>query len=163
MHTTRRSAPSRRSGIWFGAYTRLSSRTEASTTPCQPWPTAARHPQPSRWICPAAFLKRSKRPRTSSSPKPSPTSPSTPGLQRPIVTVRREQSPESQLVVEVTDDGRGGASPANGGGLSGLADRLAALDGRLFVESPQDGSTSIRAEIPLKNSSPERPLTVDQE
>ena len=79
------------------------------------------------------------------------------------VALRREQGPESQLVVEVTDDGRGGASPANGGGLSGLADRLAALDGHLFVESPQDGSTSIRAEIPLKNSSPERPLTVDQE
>ncbi|WP_283136663.1 sensor histidine kinase [Rhizohabitans arisaemae] len=51
------------------------------------------------------------------------------------------------LVVEVTDDGRGGADPS-GGGLSGLARRAAALDGRLLVGSPQGGPTVIRAELP---------------
>jgi signal transduction histidine kinase len=53
------------------------------------------------------------------------------------------------LVVEVVDDGRGGAEPEVGTGLTGLADRLAALDGRLFVESPAGGPTHVRAELPL--------------
>jgi signal transduction histidine kinase len=53
------------------------------------------------------------------------------------------------LVVEVVDDGRGGADPEVGTGLTGLADRLAALDGRLFVESPAGGPTHVRAELPL--------------
>ena len=79
------------------------------------------------------------------------------------IAVQCEQNSESRLVVEVTDNGRGGALPNGGGGLSGLADRLAAIDGRLFVESSQDSSTSVRAEIPLKNSSPERPLIAEQE
>jgi len=54
-----------------------------------------------------------------------------------------------RLSVEVVDDGRGGADPADGSGLRGLADRLAALDGTLAVESPPGGGTAIRAEIPL--------------
>jgi PAS domain S-box-containing protein len=58
-----------------------------------------------------------------------------------------------RVVVEVRDDGVGGADPATGTGLRGLADRVAALDGRLEVESPTGGGTRIRAEIPL----PERP------
>jgi signal transduction histidine kinase len=52
------------------------------------------------------------------------------------------------LVVEVEDDGHGGADQANGSGLSGLADRVAALDGRLLVSSPTGGPTIVRAEIP---------------
>ena len=56
-----------------------------------------------------------------------------------LVTVWREGDPEHHLVVEVTDDGAGGAAPVANGGLSGLADRLAALDGRLFLESPPGG------------------------
>jgi signal transduction histidine kinase len=62
-----------------------------------------------------------------------------------IVAVRREPG---WLIVEVLDNGAGGAAASNGGGLSGLADRLAALDGRLLVESPAGGPTRVRAEIP---------------
>jgi signal transduction histidine kinase len=51
-------------------------------------------------------------------------------------------------VVEVRDDGVGGADPAAGTGLRGMADRLAALDGRLEVHSPPGGGTVIRANIP---------------
>src|SRR3954468_6549840 len=51
-------------------------------------------------------------------------------------------------VVEVSDDGVGGADPTAGTGLRGLADRLAALDGRLEVHSPPGGGTVIRANIP---------------
>jgi signal transduction histidine kinase len=73
------------------------------------------------------------------------------------VTVWREGDPEHHLVVEVTDDGAGGAAPVANGGLSGLADRLAALDGRLFLESPPGGPTLVRAEIPLGNAAAEVP------
>ncbi|ARQ68547.1 sensor histidine kinase [Streptomyces marincola] len=51
------------------------------------------------------------------------------------------------LTVRVRDDGRGGADPA-GGGLTGLARRAAALDGRLGVRSPPGGPTVISAELP---------------
>jgi len=51
-------------------------------------------------------------------------------------------------VVEVRDDGVGGARPAAGSGLRGLADRLAALDGRLEVDSPPGHGTIVRATIP---------------
>ena len=51
-------------------------------------------------------------------------------------------------VVEVRDDGVGGADPAVGTGLRGLADRLAALDGRLEVHSPPGHGTTVRAEVP---------------
>jgi signal transduction histidine kinase len=52
------------------------------------------------------------------------------------------------LRVRVRDDGVGGAR-CDGTGLQGLADRIAALDGRLRVESPADGGTLIAAAIPL--------------
>jgi signal transduction histidine kinase len=52
------------------------------------------------------------------------------------------------LIVEVIDDGAGGADPARGSGLRGLADRVAAVDGRLAVTSPPGGPTVIRAELP---------------
>jgi signal transduction histidine kinase len=51
-------------------------------------------------------------------------------------------------VVEVRDDGVGGADPTIGTGLRGLADRLAALDGRLEVHSPPGEGTTVRAEVP---------------
>jgi signal transduction histidine kinase len=51
-------------------------------------------------------------------------------------------------VVEIRDDGVGGADPARGSGLTGLADRLSALDGRLEVDSPEGGGTVVRADIP---------------
>lgn len=55
------------------------------------------------------------------------------------------------LAVEVRDDGRGGADPAGGTGLAGLADRIAGLDGRLEVRSPVGGPTVILAEIPCES------------
>jgi signal transduction histidine kinase len=52
------------------------------------------------------------------------------------------------LVVEVTDDGIGGADSERGSGLRGLADRVEALGGRLRVWTPLGGGTRVRAEIP---------------
>src|SRR6266508_2407465 len=51
-------------------------------------------------------------------------------------------------VVEVSDDGVGGADPAAGGGLAGLAGRVGGVDGRLTVASPPGGPTVVRAELP---------------
>ncbi|MGH9214457.1 MAG: histidine kinase [Acidimicrobiales bacterium] len=62
------------------------------------------------------------------------------------VQIRRSHG---QLVVEVTDDGRGGADPA-GTGLLGLRRRVEALDGRLEVVSPEGGPTTVRAELPCE-------------
>jgi signal transduction histidine kinase len=52
------------------------------------------------------------------------------------------------LVVEISDDGVGGAATQNGSGLRGLADRVEALGGRLLVESPTGAGTKIVGEIP---------------
>jgi signal transduction histidine kinase len=53
-----------------------------------------------------------------------------------------------QVVVEVADDGIGGADAERGSGLRGLADRVEALEGRLRVWSPVGGGTRLRAELP---------------
>jgi signal transduction histidine kinase len=53
-----------------------------------------------------------------------------------------------ELVVEVVDDGVGGADSERGSGLRGLADRVEALGGRLRVWAPRGGGTRVRAEIP---------------
>ena len=53
------------------------------------------------------------------------------------------------ITVTVRDDGVGGADPAHGSGLRGLADRVEALEGRLVVTSPRGHGTTVRAEIPL--------------
>jgi signal transduction histidine kinase len=53
-----------------------------------------------------------------------------------------------QLLVEVVDDGVGGADTERGSGLRGLADRVEALGGRLRVWTPRGGGTRVRAEIP---------------
>ncbi|MER5350333.1 sensor domain-containing protein [Kitasatospora sp. NPDC002551] len=55
---------------------------------------------------------------------------------------------DGRLTIEVTDDGRGGADPARGTGLTGLADRVAVVDGTLTVSSPPGGPTLVRVEIP---------------
>ena len=55
----------------------------------------------------------------------------------------------SRIDVEVSDDGRGGADPAGGTGLRGLADRVEALNGRLRLTSLPGEGTTLRAEIPL--------------
>ena len=51
-------------------------------------------------------------------------------------------------MVEVVDDGVGGADTERGSGLRGLADRVEALGGRLRIWSPRGGGTRVRAEIP---------------
>jgi signal transduction histidine kinase len=62
-----------------------------------------------------------------------------------VVELNREPA---KLVVEITDDGRGGATTEHGAGLRGLADRVEALGGRLQVWSPLGQGTRVRAEIP---------------
>ncbi|WP_405005740.1 sensor domain-containing protein [Kitasatospora purpeofusca] len=52
-----------------------------------------------------------------------------------------------RLTVTIGDDGRGGADPAGGSGLSGLAGRVAAVDGRLRVTSPAGGPTLIEVDV----------------
>jgi signal transduction histidine kinase len=55
---------------------------------------------------------------------------------------------DGRLIVEIADDGCGGANTTGGSGLRGLADRVEALDGRLRVYSPEGGGTRVRADIP---------------
>jgi signal transduction histidine kinase len=62
-------------------------------------------------------------------------------------TVAVDQA-DGQVVVEVVDDGVGGADTERGSGLRGLADRIEALGGRLRIWSPPGGGTRMRAEIP---------------
>jgi signal transduction histidine kinase len=54
------------------------------------------------------------------------------------------------LVLRVSDDGRGGADPARGSGLSGLAQRVRTVDGRLEIASPPGGPTQVTIELPLR-------------
>jgi signal transduction histidine kinase len=57
------------------------------------------------------------------------------------------------LRIEVTDDGRGGAVPgdSDGTGLKGLAQRAAAVDGTLTIDSPPGGPTVIAVELPCES------------
>lgn len=64
-----------------------------------------------------------------------------------LVTVRVAAG-DGRTIVEVADDGIGGADAAGGSGLAGLADRVAALGGTLAVQSPPNGGTILRAELP---------------
>ncbi|MEU5993827.1 sensor histidine kinase [Spirillospora sp. NPDC047418] len=64
---------------------------------------------------------------------------------RVSVRVARE---DRWVVVEVIDNGAGGAVARPGGGLAGLADRAATIDGMLIVDSPPGGPTIIRADLP---------------
>jgi PAS domain S-box-containing protein len=63
------------------------------------------------------------------------------------VTAARSQT---LLCLVIEDDGVGGASRVADGGLAGLGDRVAALDGKLTIDSPPGRGTRIRAEIPLR-------------
>lgn len=63
------------------------------------------------------------------------------------VAVRAERQ-NGTLVVCVRDDGVGGARPASGSGLAGMTDRVAALGGRLDVDSPPGSGTVVTAELP---------------
>jgi signal transduction histidine kinase len=55
-----------------------------------------------------------------------------------------------KLRVRVTDDGAGGADPARGTGLAGLAQRASVVDGKLRVSSPPGGPTTVTAELPMQ-------------
>ncbi|MFC8085535.1 sensor histidine kinase [Streptomyces sp. NPDC057340] len=57
---------------------------------------------------------------------------------------------DGRLVLRVRDDGRGGADAAAGSGLTGLADRVSVLDGRLSLSSPPGGPTLLSVEIPCE-------------
>jgi signal transduction histidine kinase len=63
------------------------------------------------------------------------------------VAVRRANG---SVTVEVTDDGIGGADAAQGSGLRGLGDRVAALDGTLSLDSPPGHGTRLHVEIPCE-------------
>ncbi|MGW2299781.1 sensor domain-containing protein [Streptomyces sp. NPDC001809] len=67
------------------------------------------------------------------------------GAARARITARHT---DGVLRIEVEDDGRGAADPARGTGLTGLADRIAVLDGTLTITSPPGGPTLLRVEIP---------------
>lgn len=64
---------------------------------------------------------------------------------RAAVNIRRTGE---RLVIEVRDDGQGGAARVPGSGLEGLAQRVEALDGELNIESPSGGPTVITAKVP---------------
>jgi signal transduction histidine kinase len=55
------------------------------------------------------------------------------------------------LVIEVRDDGRGGADAGRGSGLVGLRDRVEALGGSIAVHSPPGAGTSVRVDLPLEH------------
>jgi signal transduction histidine kinase len=58
---------------------------------------------------------------------------------------------DDRLLIQVTDDGHGGASLDGGTGMRGLADRLGAVDGLFVVDSPVGGPTTVTAELPWRD------------
>ncbi|MFJ4855885.1 sensor histidine kinase [Streptomyces sp. NPDC088730] len=71
------------------------------------------------------------------------------GAERARVTGRTERG---RLVVEVSDDGAGGAVTSGGTGLEGVADRLSVLGGHLLLSSPPGGPTVFRLEVPAPST-----------
>jgi signal transduction histidine kinase len=67
------------------------------------------------------------------------------GATQAFVTVQRQGD---TLRLEIRDDGAGGANPGAGSGLAGLADRIAAVDGRMWLSSPVGGPTVVQVELP---------------
>ena len=68
---------------------------------------------------------------------------------------------EDTLVIEIRDDGVGGADPNRGSGLTGLLDRVAAADGSLTIISAPGGGTVVRAELPVAHRGDQAPTPVD--
>ncbi|MFC8665945.1 sensor histidine kinase [Streptomyces sp. NPDC057199] len=58
---------------------------------------------------------------------------------------------DNRLLIQVWDDGRGGAALNGGTGMAGLADRLGAVDGLFVIDSPVGGPTTITAELPWRD------------
>ena len=121
------------------------------SSPSRAWrPRCARWPTPRRcrstWRPPRRRSRRRRRsPCTSPVPRRLPTSPKYACATR----VGRAGGGGRRARLEVADDGEGGADPARGSGLRGLADRLAALGGRLEVDSPPGAGTRLVAVLPL--------------
>ncbi|MEW2181465.1 ATP-binding protein, partial [Streptomyces sp. NPDC005406] len=61
-----------------------------------------------------------------------------------------------RLMLQVTDNGRGGASMDGGTGMSGLAERLGAVDGLFVLDSPAGGPTTVTAELPWRDRESEK-------
>jgi signal transduction histidine kinase len=59
---------------------------------------------------------------------------------------------EGMLELSIRDDGRGGADPAGGSGLIGLADRVDALGGTIRVVSPVGQGTALHVALPIEPS-----------
>jgi signal transduction histidine kinase len=69
------------------------------------------------------------------------------------VTVTAETDTQGAVLrLTVRDDGTGGAGFTKGTGLAGLKDRVEALGGRIFLDSPRGAGTTLRAELPLTAS-----------
>ncbi|MEV0529333.1 sensor domain-containing protein [Streptomyces sp. NPDC050439] len=66
---------------------------------------------------------------------------------------------DQRLLIQVWDDGRGGANLDGGSGMAGLADRLGAVDGLFVIESPEGGPTTITAELPWRDRDQDRDPT----
>jgi len=64
---------------------------------------------------------------------------------------------DGTLTIEVADDGVGGADPARGSGLRGLADRISAIDGTLAIESPAGAGTRVVVTVPAGEPEAEEP------
>ncbi|OKJ78376.1 histidine kinase [Streptomyces sp. CB02460] len=64
-----------------------------------------------------------------------------------------------RLLIQVGDDGRGGASMDGGTGMAGLAERLDAVDGVFVLESPAGGPTTVTAELPWRDRGAEKSAT----
>ena len=136
------------------------SSRAASTRRCSPTAASTRRSRGLRrgrrsrssWLASGGGSPSRSRPRpTTSSRRRSPTSSST--ARRSSIQVGIEAE-NGRLVVEVADDGVGGADAEAGSGLRGLADRVSALDGRLSVDSPPGAGTRVTAELPLPAAVP---------
>ncbi|MEU5364876.1 sensor domain-containing protein [Streptomyces sp. NPDC005925] len=66
---------------------------------------------------------------------------------------------DDRLLIQVRDDGRGGARLDGGTGMRGLADRLGAVDGLFVVDSPEGGPTTVTAELPWRDRGRDRDRT----
>jgi signal transduction histidine kinase len=65
------------------------------------------------------------------------------------VTARHQ---DSTLTIDISDDGHGGADPGRGTGLTGLADRVAVINGKVSLSSPPGGPTLLRMELPCPSN-----------
>ncbi len=57
---------------------------------------------------------------------------------------------KNRLLIQVQDDGRGGARLDGGSGMAGLAERLGSVDGLFVLDSPAGGPTRVTAELPWR-------------